>query len=185
MKMHRVIFSRSKATWIANSMKVPLYFTEEHTLPNRSMCPKETITKWKQKKVVPYIDKIKKKASIKSSAIKKMCATLKICCFRECGMIVSLLLIKDGREARMMYPHKKRTWLISLHTSSTTCMYVISYGILSDGRMIFKEAVNRNTATGLQEFPGLTICAWGIRNFYRNLCSRIKATMFSMACRYY
>ena len=53
--------------------------------------------------------KVKKKASIKSSAIKKMCITLKICCFRECGMIVWLLLIKDGREARMMYPHKKRT----------------------------------------------------------------------------
>lgn len=56
--------------------------------------PERDYYKVKTKKVVPYIDKIKKKASIKSSAIKKMCATLKICCFRECGMIVWLLLIR-------------------------------------------------------------------------------------------
>ena len=31
--------------------------------------------------------------------------------------------------------------------------------------MIFKEAVNRNMVTGLQEFPGLIICDWGIKNF--------------------
>ena len=61
-------------------------------------------------KVVPSIGRIRKKASIKLFAIRKMCATLKICCFRECGMIVRPLLTKDGPvEVRMRLLHKKRT----------------------------------------------------------------------------
>ena len=53
-----------------------------------------------------------------------MCATLKICCFRECGMIVWLLLIKDGPvEARMMLPTQKEnlTYFITYQLNYMYC----------------------------------------------------------------
>lgn len=72
--------------------------------------PEGDYYKVKTEKVVPSIDRIRKKASIKLFAIRKTCATLKICCFRECGMIVRPLLTKDGPvEVRMRLLHKKRT----------------------------------------------------------------------------
>ena len=112
--------------------------------------------------------------------------TQKICCFRECGMIVWLLLIKDGREARMMYPHKKEN-LTYFITYQLNYMYVRYFLWNFVGRQNdiqgSGEPEHGNWITGISWLDNLRL---GDQGFYRNLLQQNKKfTMFSMACRFY
>ena len=112
---------------------------------------------------MPSIGRIRKKASIKLFGYKEdVCYTQNMLFPRMWNdRLAASYKGWSGGGANEATHTKREPDLFHHIPTQLHVLCAISYGILSDGRMIFKEAVNRNTATGLQEFPGLIICDLG------------------------